>query len=128
MKMKNGNFGERYRRTRARPSALDQHCVLRAVTRLSVHHSAVFHVSEARRSLRAVYIFHSAVFIFHFITSSLYSVDTRVCPPVTAARRVCHDRVAHFIRLGCSRTPAKTASLPSPVVSGAAPGSDVSSW
>src|SRR4051812_18985344 len=38
------------------------------------------------------------------VDRSGHSVDTRVSPPLTAARRVCHDRVAHFIRLGCSRT------------------------
>jgi hypothetical protein len=57
-----------------------------------------------------------------------HSVETVVCWPFTAALSVCHERVAHFTRLGYSRTPAKTASLPRSAVSAGSFGSDVTSW
>src|SRR5215203_1235804 len=68
---------------------------------------------------------HRALCIVRY---EVHSVVTFVSPPVTAAFRVCHESVAHLIRLGCSRTPANTASLPSPLVSGGASGSEVTSW
>src|SRR5207253_3271421 len=44
----------------------------------------------------------------------VYSVDTGAAAPQSAACSVCQARVAYLTRLGNSRTPAKTASLPSP--------------
>lgn len=46
-----------------------------------------------------------------------YSVFTVSCESASAAFNVCHARLAHFTRMGNSRTPANAASLPSPVSS-----------
>ena len=43
----------------------------------------------------------------------------------SAARSACHASVAHFTLTGYSRTPAKTASLPSPSIAGASLGDEV---
>ena len=42
----------------------------------------------------------------------LHSVETNSSRASTAARSVCHARLAHFTRTGNWRTPASTESLP----------------
>src|SRR5579872_6896918 len=42
-----------------------------------------------------------------------YSVETGSLAPFSAAIMVCQGRVAHLIRTGCSRTPARTPKSPS---------------
>ena len=46
-----------------------------------------------------------------------YSVETTSCSAFMAAFIVCHARLAHFTRIGYSRTPESTASLPSASIS-----------
>ena len=48
---------------------------------------------------------------------SRYSVETTSCSAFMAAFIVCHARLAHFTRIGYSRTPESTASLPSASIS-----------
>src|SRR5262249_1686871 len=56
---------------------------------------------------------------------SPHSVVTGSACPASGARTGCQGRVAHLIRLGNSRTPAKTASLPSVSVGSASAGAPV---
>src|SRR5213594_4309861 len=55
-----------------------------------------------------------------------YSVETLLPSPLSALRSACQLRLAHFTRVGNSRTPDNTASLPRPSVLTASDVSDVS--
>src|SRR3972149_5969632 len=70
-------------------------------------------ISGSKTVCRAATTLASITSGFTGVVSIVSSVETVSCPPSSAARRVCHGRVAHLTRMGNSRKPEKAARFPS---------------